>query len=69
MIKKTYDTFAVSKHSPLLNEYLDGGHQEEFMENMDAFVYQVKECNSKQDLVQLETLDTSCNDCLIVKGW
>ena len=69
MKQKTYDTFAVSKYSTLLDMYLDEGEQDECMTDMESFIDNVNEYGDESELEQLSELDTTCTDCLVIKGY
>ena len=69
MKQKTYDIFTVSKYSPLLDIYLDEGHKDEYMTDMESFIDNVNEYGDESELEQLSELDKTCTDCLVVKGY
>jgi hypothetical protein len=69
MKQKTYTVFSVDENSPLLSIFLDEGLQEEYMCNMEEFTSTVIESGTDEDNLQLEQMDTSCDDCLVIKGF
>lgn len=64
--KKTFDSYFVDKQSTLLY-HLDGGVQEEHLVSMAELLEELEDSDEFE--VFKSEVDTSCDDCLLLKGW
>ena len=68
--QKTFDTFAVSKDSQLVNIYLDEGRQDVYLMDMESVRDNISQLEGADALEEFDKqVDISCEYCVLLKGW